>query len=274
MSEMVITHETSHIRHLHFLDLILARTVLILQWWNPLSWLMLKELHEVHEFQADSDVLNNGFNPTDYQYLLLTRASGKSNFSFGNSLGQSKLKNRLKMINREESGVGRKLAGLLILPGALISIMILSTPLFASMISSTTNVNFSSPKEPSLTTTLSPIDAINLTSKDTLSGKEAVNSSLHNKGNVVEYKEEEGHPDILLDGEIVAYEDLSSIDPSQIESITVRKDSPEHPNGLIIINMKSKASYTDLNKEITPSKHYIPDTSETIGVISYGAIKK
>ncbi len=146
ISDMVIAHEISHIHHHHFVDLILARTVLILQWWNPLSWLMLKELHEVHEFQADSDVVNNGFNPTDYQYLLLTRASGKSNFSFGNSLGQSKLKHRLKMINREESGVGKKLAGLLILPGVVISIMILSTPLFASMLSSATNVNFFSSK--------------------------------------------------------------------------------------------------------------------------------
>lgn len=250
ISAMVIAHETSHIRHLHFIDLILARTVLTLQWWNPLSWLMLKELHEVHEYQADSDVLNDGFNPTDYQYLLLTRASGKSILSFGNSLGQSKLQHRLKMINREESGLGRKLAGLLILPSGLISIMIISTPLFASLISLANNVNFSA------------------------SSADAATTLPQAKELYVDNLSKNEQPDFMVNGQIVHYEDLSPLDPSLIESITVRKDTPEHPNGLIIISLKPEATYNPPIKKVDPILDHPTESWENIKVIGTTTVKK
>ncbi|MDE6510682.1 MAG: hypothetical protein K2L00_01115, partial [Muribaculaceae bacterium] len=57
LPEMIAIHEHSHIRHLHFIDLLIGRIALILQWWNPLAWMLSREMQLVHEYQADSDVL-------------------------------------------------------------------------------------------------------------------------------------------------------------------------------------------------------------------------
>ena len=89
-SEMVMLHELSHLRHRHGVDLLIARSVTILQWWNPFAWMLLVELHAVHEYQADGDVLlENGVDEKRYQYLLVERAAARSRIV--NHLGHHRL---------------------------------------------------------------------------------------------------------------------------------------------------------------------------------------
>ncbi|MCD8261231.1 MAG: hypothetical protein LUD15_06900 [Bacteroides sp.] len=69
----IITHETAHLRKLYSLDLILADLCIFFQWFNPAAWLLKQELQNIHEYEADEDVLNTGIDARTYQFLLIKK---------------------------------------------------------------------------------------------------------------------------------------------------------------------------------------------------------
>lgn len=68
--EMSIRHELSHIDRYHTLDIIFVNLLLSIMWFNPFLYIFKRKLIEVHEFQADMDVINSGTNITGYKELL------------------------------------------------------------------------------------------------------------------------------------------------------------------------------------------------------------
>ncbi|MDE6512266.1 MAG: hypothetical protein K2L00_09295, partial [Muribaculaceae bacterium] len=62
----VTAHELAHIRHRHYLDLLVAQAVCVVLWYNPASWLMRDELKLIHEYQADASVIDSGADPKEY----------------------------------------------------------------------------------------------------------------------------------------------------------------------------------------------------------------
>ncbi|MCH5224977.1 MAG: hypothetical protein J1D77_03215, partial [Muribaculaceae bacterium] len=91
----IITHELKHVRALHWIDLLIAQIVCIINWFNPIAWLMRDELMLVHEYQADMAVIENGHDPQEYQMLLVKKAVGSRFPSLANSINHSKLKKRI-----------------------------------------------------------------------------------------------------------------------------------------------------------------------------------
>lgn len=68
----IVAHETHHARLRHSWDILLSSVLRdFLFWWNPVVWLWERSLREVHEFQADDAVLNNGFDSEQYIALIL-----------------------------------------------------------------------------------------------------------------------------------------------------------------------------------------------------------
>lgn len=55
----IISHEFKHIRSLHWIDLFIAQLTCIINWFNPVAWLMRDELMLVHEYQADMAVIRD-----------------------------------------------------------------------------------------------------------------------------------------------------------------------------------------------------------------------
>lgn len=68
---MIIRHEKAHIRHRHYADVWFMELVTRLFWFNPFVWLCRNELRNVHEFQADHDVIESNVNINAYQTTLL-----------------------------------------------------------------------------------------------------------------------------------------------------------------------------------------------------------
>ncbi|MDD4516649.1 M56 family metallopeptidase [Massilibacteroides sp.] len=99
----VIAHELAHLRKKHSLDLLFFEFVLLFHWFTPVIWLLKRELRNVHEFEADSEVVTNGIDATKYQLLLLRKAVGSSSYTFTNSLNQCKLKTRITMMLKRQS---------------------------------------------------------------------------------------------------------------------------------------------------------------------------
>ena len=117
----ILMHERMHVMKHHTLDLWIMEFFIVLFWFNPAVWLLKKELQEVHEYEADHGVLNQGIDATKYQLLLVKKAAGARLYSIANSFNHSKLKNRITMMLKEKSNQWARLKVLLfILPTAML----------------------------------------------------------------------------------------------------------------------------------------------------------
>lgn len=124
----IITHEIAHARHRHSIDLIFMELVLLLQWFNPAMWLLKRELKDIHEYQADTSVLQSGINVTKYQLLLVKKAVGASSYTLANSFNHSKIKKRITMMLKEKSNKWARLRLLLLLPLGTLTVFAFARP--------------------------------------------------------------------------------------------------------------------------------------------------
>ena len=115
-SEEVLLHEMMHLRNHHTLDLLFMQIFLLVHWFNPVIWLLKRELQEVHEFEADNGVINTGIDATKYQLLLVKKAVGTRLYSMANGFNHSKLKKRITMMLKERTNRWARLKLLLAVP--------------------------------------------------------------------------------------------------------------------------------------------------------------
>ncbi|NLO50707.1 MAG: M56 family metallopeptidase [Bacteroidales bacterium] len=120
--ETIAAHEQVHWRQLHSADLLLAELLTIFQWFNPFVWLYRRALETVHEYLADEGVLRKGYEPFNYQNLLLVQATGVSAFGFANHFNHSLIKKRIIMMTKNKSRRWSQLKVLLALPLTLLLI--------------------------------------------------------------------------------------------------------------------------------------------------------
>lgn len=98
----ILAHETSHIRHRHSAERLAMEALRVLMWWNPFVWIAACRLGEVHEFEADSDVLESGFDRTEYMSTIFRQLFGYSP-EIANGLRNSLTKKRFKMMTTPPS---------------------------------------------------------------------------------------------------------------------------------------------------------------------------
>lgn len=110
--EMIVRHELSHIKRNHSADIIFMNILISVQWFNPFIYILKSKLIEIHEFQADMDVLNYGADISEYRELIfLSQFSSAPDIS--NSLHKSlTFKRFIKMENLKQSKVGTRLIAL------------------------------------------------------------------------------------------------------------------------------------------------------------------
>lgn len=128
----ILRHERAHLRLAHWLDLLLADAVCALMWYNPASWLMRRELRNVHEYQADRAVLLAGADARQYQILLIKKAVGRRFPSLANSLNHSKLKKRITMMCTNSTRGPRRLRALVLGPAMLAALAVVNIPAVAA----------------------------------------------------------------------------------------------------------------------------------------------
>ena len=99
----VLAHERAHIRLHHSWDVLFVDILTALQWPNPAMWMLRQDLRAIHEYEADGEVLSQGFNARQYQYLLITKATGIGGYSIANGISHSTLKKRIHMMLHKKS---------------------------------------------------------------------------------------------------------------------------------------------------------------------------
>ena len=67
----ILTHELTHVKQLHSMDVMLSELLCIAFWFNPATWLLKREIRQNLEFLADNKVISSGFDSKSYQYHLL-----------------------------------------------------------------------------------------------------------------------------------------------------------------------------------------------------------
>lgn len=112
--EVILRHESVHVKQRHYIDLMLFEILCCIFWFNPLYRWAKINLMATHEFIADE--LACGNNRLEYSQLLVTNAL-KLPASFFNSFSQTNnLKRRLIMLTTKKSNQSKRIAYLAAVP--------------------------------------------------------------------------------------------------------------------------------------------------------------
>jgi beta-lactamase regulating signal transducer with metallopeptidase domain len=100
-------HELSHVKRADFLVMLLVRAGLAIFWWNPLCWIIYRELRKEQEIACDELVLRTGIRPSTYAASLLAfrRSAGfrwNPSAALLGMLGRSSFNERLAAILKQK----------------------------------------------------------------------------------------------------------------------------------------------------------------------------
>lgn len=124
----ILIHEQTHIGLGHSWDVLFIGLVTLFQWWNPAAWLIGRELRQVHEYEADEAVLNQGINAKQYQLLLIRKSVGNQLFSMANNFNYQSLKKRIRMMTMNKSSRWKLLRALAAVPVIALALMAFANP--------------------------------------------------------------------------------------------------------------------------------------------------
>ncbi|WP_299338930.1 M56 family metallopeptidase [uncultured Psychroserpens sp.] len=112
----VLLHEQTHAKQKHSIDILLLELLQIVFWFNPLIYLLRKEIKLNHEFLADQAVLEMGIQPSAYQNIILAFSSKASDQQLANAINYSSIKKRFTVMKTKTSKQSIWVKSLLILP--------------------------------------------------------------------------------------------------------------------------------------------------------------
>ena len=122
-TRQILTHECTHARQLHSLDVLLSELMTVVFWINPAAWLLKREIRHNLEFLADNSVLKSGIDSKTYQYHLLQLSYQIPENQLINKFNISPLKKRITMMNQQKTKKYGLLKYALIVPLALALIL-------------------------------------------------------------------------------------------------------------------------------------------------------
>jgi beta-lactamase regulating signal transducer with metallopeptidase domain len=122
---MVLVHEAVHSKEKHFVDILTAEILFILQWFNPFAWLKRIAIRNNLEFRAD-DVVARSFDPLEYQLAMLSMAQKSVKSPLLIELNSSNLKKRIIMMKSNRHNRFSGIARLAIIPVTAILLLSLS----------------------------------------------------------------------------------------------------------------------------------------------------
>ena len=120
----ILAHERGHILLHHSWDIVFVEVLTALQWFNPVVWLLRRDLRTVHEYEADASVLSSGSDVSQYIQLLMRKATGTKACILANGINNSTTKKRINMmlVNKSPRRNSLKLLALLPIVGVTLAL--------------------------------------------------------------------------------------------------------------------------------------------------------
>ncbi len=123
--EMIVLHESIHVKERHTLDILAGEILFLFQWFNPFAWLIKDAMKNNLEYLTDHQVAQS-HNPEAYQLAMVGLADKKGVAPFLTALNGSQLKNRIIMMKQKSENKYPLLKQLVVLPLLAVLIMGLS----------------------------------------------------------------------------------------------------------------------------------------------------
>ena len=125
-SAMILAHERAHIRLHHSWNLLFVQLCATAQWFNPAAWLLKRELEAIHEYEADSDTLRQGFDARQYQLRLFEAVVGTNFNTITNNFNNCSTKKRIIMMMKKQSSPWTRMKALFVLPVTFVAVAVIS----------------------------------------------------------------------------------------------------------------------------------------------------
>lgn len=116
LQETILRHELTHIRQKHSWDIVFTELLKIINWFNPVVYLLQNSLKALHEFEADRCATDSN-HQDNYVNMLISQAYQTSGVPFANHFSnQQLLKSRIMKLYQKRSGKLARLNYLVALP--------------------------------------------------------------------------------------------------------------------------------------------------------------
>jgi len=113
----ILKHELVHIKQKHSLDVLLFEIIQITNWFNPIAYLVKKDIKLIHEYLADEETTKCDVEKYHYAMFLIQNSTGIPSLTLTNQIFSSSiLKNRISMLNQKKSARWTRLKLLAALP--------------------------------------------------------------------------------------------------------------------------------------------------------------
>lgn len=204
----VMIHESAHLSHKHWIDLIVMELAAIFLWYWPTAWLLRRDLSEIHEYQADAEVLASGIDARKYQIMLLKKAAGPRFHSIACSLNNhSNISKRIKMMLNKKSRPAVRLRAAWAVPAVALGIGVLCSPLISSALDTVSEAkvtNFFNSSQTPVTETVNTV----ATTKTTVVVRDR---------NTDDNAEAEKTTVLIIDGERKPLNEMKSLNTDNVE---------------------------------------------------------
>lgn len=115
--QTIMKHELVHIRQRHSLDILFFEFLLAFNWFNPITWMIKKDIQLLHEYIADEATTSEEVKKHEYAMFLIQNSFGNiPNPLTSQIFNQSILKRRINMLNKKRSAGRARLRLLYVLP--------------------------------------------------------------------------------------------------------------------------------------------------------------
>lgn len=238
----IVLHEMGHIQSRHSWDVVLLTLVQMLQWWNPLCYVLGISLRDVHEYEADNFVLEQGVSAQGYQLLLIRKAVGSGSYAFANSFNHSLTKKRITMMKKSKSNPWMKSKALYVIPVAALALSAFATPKFVAPIEETV-----SKLEGKGTENSANLQVLEQENEPVVQKDMAQSSTENVTSEEVKQQDTEGRPLFVLNCKIIEI-------PEDMKDINLKRMHEEQLTKLLNINVEDVESITVLQKEAATAK--------------------
>lgn len=116
------THELTHVKQKHTLDILFIEVLKTVFWFNPLLYFYKRSIQLNHEFLADEKVVSSFNDTVFYQKLLLEKAEVNCTFYLASNLTYSITKQRLLMMTKSTSRTRSALIKVVLAPVILLGL--------------------------------------------------------------------------------------------------------------------------------------------------------
>ena len=236
---------------------------------SPVYRLLKQGLQNIHEYEADETVINEGIDAKDYQLLLIKKSRWHKALLYGQQLNHSKLKKRITMMLKEKSNPWARLKYLYVLPLAAIAVTAFARPEISEKVEEISAVKVNDLAEIVETkseenvvkelvdTTKNKVVVVGYRTekKDSVltSGKKKVAIS-------VQGISDEGKPLVIINGKESDREVVNALNPECIESVSVI--GPE--KAIKVYGEKAKDGVMDI--KLYSEKKFAPRKIEIEGI--------